>query len=128
VFAKKTYLEGNCKAFSFQFRAVSSSPNANISNCLDPKATTQTSGWPNTNTPLVSRSLQGRFVRSKSARSVRTYGISTLTDVVESLRTSCACIYTEKTSMFPWCSNVFYTYTWAFFKECVWIINKFETK
>lgn len=52
------YLDGNWRVLRFQPFDVSALDKRNISNTLEPKATTETSGFPNTNSPSTLRTLR----------------------------------------------------------------------
>ena len=54
------YLDGYCSVFRFQPLVVSALERRKISKSLEPMATTDTSGLPNTNSPFILRTLQDR--------------------------------------------------------------------
>lgn len=59
------YLEGNWRVFRFHPFDVSALDKRNISNTLEPKATTETSGFPNTNSPSTLRMLKKKKVSNQ---------------------------------------------------------------
>ena len=54
---KKSHLEGNCSVLRFQPLVLRALDNLKMSKTLDPRATTETSGRPKTNSPSTSRHL-----------------------------------------------------------------------